>query len=486
MAVDTAGPTSDSAGKPALHASFTNLISLVISPALSVRITYFYAGLPLHYIASGWPLTSFGVTLSAACLIRSFVFTPLYGQLGPWVMMPATAFHLCVSVPMAIWPSSFAAVTLGLFGAFTCHFLEAWQGLSFSRFEDPQLRSQASRTITLADTIGFGMAPFVGGLLYDAGGWDACAVFQLVLCCAELVLVWSNPLVRADFQRWWLARQVRKQETAVVPVTTEDGSQQTECPLKCCLKQRKSTITETSGVPRNIRWPALLIALISGLNTFVYVIEWALFAVYFRQEFNWQSAWWAGAAQMSGDVTGAMILLAVSKLKGSSQCSGTGFKADCYLLRLFRAPYHISLLLLCWAACHFLLASPIFAVAVAAQVIMGTLFVFTYQFLVEMLQLYAGTDLKLYLRLQCLAATCFAVGVSGATTFATWAYVTFGRKVPFFIASAVAFTGFAVYTLGFLVRVGVPQSLKDFEEAHRLRQVVPAAVSDTVMPFDSK
>eukprot|EP00746_Dinoflagellata_sp_MGD_P028656 gnl/MRDRNA2_/MRDRNA2_167754_c0_seq1.p1 gnl/MRDRNA2_/MRDRNA2_167754_c0~~gnl/MRDRNA2_/MRDRNA2_167754_c0_seq1.p1 ORF type:complete len:257 (+),score=44.27 gnl/MRDRNA2_/MRDRNA2_167754_c0_seq1:86-772(+) len=165
---------------------------------------------------------------------------------------------------------------------------------------------------------------------------------------------------------------------------------------------------------------------------------------------------------MSGDITGAMILLAVSRLKDRQ----SGSDLDCYMFRFLRAPYHISLLLLGWAACHLCLASPIFAVAVAAQVIMGTLCVFTYQFLVEMMQLYAGGDLKIYLRLQCLSGFSFAAGVSAGTAFSTWAYVTFGRKVPFLIASAVAFIGFAVYTVGFLTRVGVPRSLKDFEEEH--------------------
>lgn len=154
------------------------------------------------------------------------------------------------------------------------------------------------------------------------------------------------------------------------------------------------------------------------------------------------------------------MLLAISKLKDRKSSSDI----DCYLLRLFRAPYHISLLLLGWAASHLCLASPIFAVAVAAQVLMGTLCVFTYQFLVEMMQLYAGTDLKLYMRLQCLSGGAFGAGVSAGTAFSTWAYVTLGRKMPFLVASAVAFIGCAAYTVAFLTRVGLPRSLKDFEE----------------------
>lgn len=166
---------------------------------------------------------------------------------------------------------------------------------------------------------------------------------------------------------------------------------------------------------------------------------------------------------MSGDYLAAMILVAVSKLK--SRCRSDS-RRDCYVLRLFRAPYHVSMLLLAWAVMHFLLASPVFAVAVAAQVLMGTLFVFNLQFLIEMMQMYGGKDMKLFLRLQCLSGTAFSIGIACASASSTWMYVTFGPRAPFYLGAVVSLAGFTVYSLGFFVRVGLPQSLQEFEEQH--------------------
>lgn len=448
-----------------VETSLFNFINLALLPAMSgVRICYFYAAVPLHYLESGWALTAFGITVAASTVGRSFVYTPLYGQLGPWIVLPATMLHLGLSIPQVILPDNFLAVTLGILGASLCYFLDVYQSLTFSRFEDSQLRSRASRICTLGDTIGFGTSPFIGGLLFDFGGWQMCAIFQLALCSAELVLVWTNPLVRSDFKRWHLARREHISQEVTVTVNGHDSSSQR--PMRCCSGRRRPSNEEApvSSLPPSIRLPGILIAMVCGLNMFVYVVEWSLFAVYFRQEFNWNSAWWAGAAQMSGDVTGAIILTVVSGLKKKK--SGQDSPASCCLLRLFRAPYHISLLLLSWSVCHFLIASPIFAVAVAAQIMMGTVFVFNCQFLVEMMQLYAGTNLKLYLRLQCMGATCFGAGVAIGTFASTWAYVTLGRKLPFLAASAIALAGCLVYTFCFCTRVGLPRSLKEFEEEH--------------------
>eukprot|EP00746_Dinoflagellata_sp_MGD_P151151 gnl/MRDRNA2_/MRDRNA2_82820_c0_seq1.p1 gnl/MRDRNA2_/MRDRNA2_82820_c0~~gnl/MRDRNA2_/MRDRNA2_82820_c0_seq1.p1 ORF type:complete len:508 (+),score=47.10 gnl/MRDRNA2_/MRDRNA2_82820_c0_seq1:74-1525(+) len=431
-----------------LRWSSSNLVHLVLLPYLSgQRVTFYFAALPLHYLENGWSLTIFGLTVATSTLIRSFITNPVYGKLGPWFVVPIGLWQLCLAIPQLIYPDSFVAVTIGIFGFSWMHFLDPYQSLNFCRFEDEHQRTQASRLVTLADTLGFAFSPFISGILYDLGGWILVAIGLVVIIICELVLQASSRQLRADFQRW---RDERK-EAAIVAV--KGGASETEATNGTPTKE-----IPVKGLPRQLLLPAILITMGTFLNIFLYVTEWAVFAAYFRQEFNWQSAWWAGAAQMSGDITGAMILIASNKLKGKQQA--------CQQIPLCRPPYHISVLLFSWALCHFFLASDIFAVAVAAQVVMGTVFVFTSQFLVEMIHLYAGTDFKLFLKVQVMCGTAFGMGIACATFLATWLYTTFGRKVPFQVAAVVALVGFVLYTTGFLVRVGIPKSLKEYEEKY--------------------
>lgn len=165
---------------------------------------------------------------------------------------------------------------------------------------------------------------------------------------------------------------------------------------------------------------------------------------------------------MSGDITGAIVLIISNKFKGSCNIASAAGP----LSFLFRPPYNISVLQLCWVACHHFIASDVFAHAVAAQVIMGTVSVFTVQFLVEMMTLYAGTNFNHFLRIQVLCSLTFAVGIGGGTSCATYLYSHWGRRTPFHVAKVVAAVGCLIYTLGFLYRVGIPRSLKDYEEEH--------------------
>ena len=50
--------------------------------------------------------------------------------------------------------------------------------------------TRALRLFTLADTLGYATAPFIGGLLYDGGGLGACAIFAASQCtiCAVMPL----------------------------------------------------------------------------------------------------------------------------------------------------------------------------------------------------------------------------------------------------------------------------------------------------------
>eukprot|EP00747_Dinoflagellata_sp_TGD_P178980 gnl/TRDRNA2_/TRDRNA2_28990_c0_seq1.p1 gnl/TRDRNA2_/TRDRNA2_28990_c0~~gnl/TRDRNA2_/TRDRNA2_28990_c0_seq1.p1 ORF type:complete len:479 (+),score=41.04 gnl/TRDRNA2_/TRDRNA2_28990_c0_seq1:33-1439(+) len=456
-------------GEPqaALHLSINNAITLVILPGLdAIRVCYFYAGLPLHFLEHGWALWRLGMCIFAAAMLRTFCVTPLYATLGPWIVAPFTAMNLLATLPMVLWPNLEPAVIVGLFGAATTYFLDAYHSMNFARFDDPEVRRRSSRFITLGDTVGYAISPFICGVLYDLGAWQLCAFFQLGICVVELLLVWTNPSIASDWRRWQGKRRL-------------DDSQQPDadakprsCPCRC-------QGDASAFLPPEVRWPAIAIAVTSGLNIFLYVTEWSLFAVYFRQVFNWTSAFWAGAAQMAGDIIGALILVLIPKIKPFVKCLRCSGSASC---PLFAAPYHLSALLIAWAVLHVGLASPIFVIAVVAQVAMGTVFVFCCQAIAEMNQLYAGGDFSIHLRLQCLSGSCFGLGVAVGGLVALWLYEQVAKIAPFFVATALALFGCAFYTTIFCARVGLPSSPLAECEARAVQDVQLVKVVPTETP----
>lgn len=343
---------------------------------------------------------------------------------------------------MAIWPETEFAVICGVFGAVWTFFLDPYNSLCFDRFSDPESRRQASRLVGVGYTLGYALSPFAGGVLFDLGGWSLCAYFQLTLCSVEAFFVWTSPMMWKDWQRH------RHRSTKV---SQPNGDMGHRAPDSRVI------------LPREVRMPALMVALVAGLNIFLYNIEWCTFAVYFRQQFDWRSSWWAGAAQMSGDVVGALALVAAPRAKVLLNTSVPG-NSGCPLLRLLQAPYHISVLYLAWAACFLGLASPYFALAVASQIAMGTVFVFTTQFVVEMNAMYAGDDFQIYLRLQWFSGTLFSIGAAFGAPAGLGLYEGVSRRAPFLVAVAIAVAGFAGYTGFFLVRVGLPMSFQDYEQ----------------------
>lgn len=194
-----------------------------------------------------------------------------------------------------------------------------------------------------------------------------------------------------------------------------------------------------------------------------YVTEWAIYALYFREVFGWQDAVWAGVAQMAGDLLGVFLLTAAPKLKCAKSCASIS-SDSCKARRCFAAPYHISVLLFSWMALHLMMASPNFLVAVLAQVLMGTVYAFQYQFAIEMLAIYGGSDSRIFKNIQFVSILCYNLASGGASVVTLRIYTKIGKVAPFQVAAGVASFACLVYTGYFIGRVGLPRSFKEFED----------------------
>lgn len=215
-------------------------------------------------------------------------------------------------------------------------------------------------------------------------------------------------------------------------------------------------------MPRDLYLPALFMAIATGTACGAYVTEWNVYALYFREVFGWQDAVWAGLAQMSGDLLGVIFLAVAPKLKCPKICASIN-SDNCKALRCFAAPYHISILLFSWTVLHLMMAAPNFVAAVMAQVFMGTAYAFQYQFGIEMLALYGGSDSRIFKNMQLLSVIGYNLANGGACFVALPIYTNIGKVAPFQVAAGFASFACLIYTGFFFGRVGLPQSLSVFE-----------------------
>jgi hypothetical protein len=428
----------DSGAEPrrTLQYRYTNVCLLFLLPFIDgIRIGYLYAALPIHYLDMGWPLWSFGVSLCGIFLWRALGMNGIFLVFGHWTVAPLEVLNVCLSIPMAIWWDNHICVSMGLFASVSAFFTDAYQGFVFDMFGDESDRLRASRSVTLSQTIGYAVSPFIGGLLFDAGGWKLSAEFQLVLLSVDLFMLLTNSVVWAKF-KLWLQPKVQESKTSQA----------------------------LGGIPAHIRLPSILIALTAGVNIFGYNVEWVTFAVYFRQVFGWESPALAGAAQMSGDIVAAVILVLAAKFKSKASSPSAAVNKTHCCKRLFAHPYMITYLMLAWASLHVLLASPVFAVAVTSQVLMGTVYVFVVQYIVELNTLYSDGNTRVFLLQTSLSSFCYSI-FQAMTGLTMPVYEGVGVQVPFYLAAGVAFVFAILYTVLFARRVGLPNpSLQTFEE----------------------
>jgi hypothetical protein len=190
------------------------------------------------------------------------------------------------------------------------------------------------------------------------------------------------------------------------------------------------------------RLPVVVIIVASCTNIAVYGVEWCLYALYFRERYNWGGAW-SGFAQMIGDIIGATVL-GLSTASCVVACAGHGTLPR-PLRSLLRPPFGVSTCLLANSIFFLLLAQPAFGVSLAGQVLMGTAYVFNEQLLQEMLLLYARGDHAVYRRLVVVHFAAFTVGCALCASVAFGLYGMGGFASAFYTTAAAA----ALVGLGF-------------------------------------
>eukprot|EP00438_Fugacium_kawagutii_P006731 Skav219143 [mRNA] locus=scaffold1574:731751:733658:+ [translate_table: standard] len=220
------------------------------------------------------------------------------------------------------------------------------------------------------------------------------------------------------------------------------------------------------SVPKDVRFPVFLVVLNAFYNNFTYPMEFATFALYFRQVHNWNEATWASLAQTAGDVLAAILIQLLSRVDFYNED-----EAGCFMRLLHHftsSPFNLSFLLLTWIIFNLGMMSPSLVVAIISQTFMGTTYVYSMKWTNDMNLFYSLGDSQVFLTLQVMTKNAEALGGVLAGVLGQVLY-TLNPTAPFAFAAALALVVFLLYTAGFYARLGFVDDI-ELAEAKRARR----------------
>lgn len=347
-----------------------SVILLCLLPFLNISsFAYLYTALPLHIVDQGWPLWHLSILMSV-CFVPRLVLSAIAVRVGEWLAVCTTCIGAALSILIVVAPNNLTAVYAGVFGTCLAVMAPTYRSLVYKRFgsDGDWQQQRALRWFTLFDTIGYSCGPFVGGSLYDIGGFQACGIFQTVAQFACTLLPLALPDVQRSFRGCCTWRHLQPVatttalESAAVPSTTASVTAVPAVPIPASPTPAATAPLSSATALA----PAIALLFAAFTNICVYGVEWALYALYFRSVYSWSGAA-TGAAQMAGDLLGG-ITLALSTLGCVSRAASRWQQViPACLHAWFRPPLNVALLLGCHGALLALLAQPQFAVACTGQ-----------------------------------------------------------------------------------------------------------------------
>jgi hypothetical protein len=293
---------------------------------------------------------------------------------------------------MAASPNSLIPVIVGIFVGQAIKCAQPYRGVCARTFTAwPETHFAALRIMNVSDVVGYSCAALIGGLLFEAGGFQACANFQFAVTAAQMLLTLRLPAITVvAHNRSVTPAAVSQNLEEVVNITAAAASTQSpKMSLRAAGTFGASNLTITAG----------------AVSIFAYACELNTYALFFREVWGWGSTW-TGFAQMAGDLlAGGALLVWVSR---SSARSGS-------LPASLDGPRGVAAAFVLYAACFVLLAQDSFALALAGQLAMGSSYVLITELATHMLVVYSRGNPELYRRLLLYYELGYNAGVSIAT-----------------------------------------------------------------------
>jgi hypothetical protein len=308
-------------------------------------------------------------------------------------------------------------------------------------------RARMSRMWEACFTVGYCFATLIGGAVYDWGVYgpqriENCALFQL--CCAVTLVASSLAIshVRASHSAVCCTTSMELSGSLVTTEEVDDGDQ--------------VSAGDTVGVDlvtarrRAASWVPILVAATMCFVNFAYVTEWCLYALIMSDSFGW-SATAAGAAQMAGDLVGALVLFFFSRCF-TDKTAGDNAPTSSRCCRFALLPFNMAWLLFLFAILLIMMADERFAVAVVGQVLMGTVYVLAVQVITELNILYGYGDADLTAKYSNMTFVGYASGTIIGTLITTQLKGRYGTELPLHIAATVVLLWGLVWLAAFSVR----------------------------------
>ena len=240
---------------------------------------------------------------------------------------------------------------------------------------------------------------------------------------------------------------------------------------------RKSRVSRSSrtktAFPKDLYLPSLLVSAFGCFSFFTYQTEWSTYGLFFKDVHGWNEATWSGLAQTAGDVLAAIVMKLQNCLCRQSIDDEQNFDAggcSWLMASILGKPYVISVMCLLYSACCFGMAAESLVLATTAQVLMGSVFIVSFQTCANMSTFYSLGDPSLFMQLQVMKQNGESVGSAVAGLTSLIIYAELGPTAPFLLTGFLFLGFFVIYTAAFCMRVGFGKSL-DIQEARHRRRV---------------
>ena len=494
--------------------TYQNICILIVLPIVNMwSMNWIYTAAPLYWLDQRNDLLQYGAIVALGNLGRVLWTANLVTFVGDWTAAPYTILLVATSTLLVLNPSTTWCLWLGLGLPNSAEFMLAYRGLMHRSLsttttnnysahdsaakDEPKetitdeydseetkggaededendsvaVLNKALRILTISEVCSYASGTFIGGVLYQFGGWISCCWFMLAMHIIQLCVLISLPVIRNDMYLWWKSSKTKTKNDIIAEKKTdllELESKQS--------KESKESKIKVEKWPSSIWVPIFMIVLAHFTNTAAYSVEWALYAVYFKTSFNWGGAL-IGFFQMFGDLVAALILAIINN-NGRCTCCCRG----CWVKLLCAPPYNMSILLLLMALLHVLMAQPVFWCAVLGQICMGTVWVFGAQVIHEMNVIYSLHDHDRYRKLAWASSVSLSLSIAITQFVALWLYETVDPLLPFWLSALFALLVSVVFTLYYCTRVGCfggtngggggVGRLREFEDEKERRRII--------------
>ena len=430
---------------------------------------------PLHFLDQQYSLTSLAFLFLLGGLGR-LVTSPLINRYGDysWICLGMAA--LLSTILLLLHSNEFVPLFISITCLQNANGILPLQGLVQLKYAttsvgaSQELHQTALRIFTASETLGYATATLVGGVLFEyGGGWRACVWVQLIALSLQVGAFVVSPTVHEDLRRsascCCFGNRREEDSGEDVPGTLNPASSPPPPPTTTVVNGGHKSDEE---IFQHIKGPFIVLLGAHCISVLAYSVEFVLFAVYFKQVFGWSSTW-TGAAQMSGDLLAAAVLftsvccfqkedrkevdakqIATEDTTTTAAAAAATTTAAAALVRWYHLflepPFNITLLLLSIALLYAVIVIPIFACAVFAQILMGSVYVFGLQACNEFFSELSQGSRALYRKIAFIARFAYDV-MFAIAPLALIVYDNVDHTTPFVVTSVVALGWAAVYTV---------------------------------------